>query len=88
MRLSNAAHRGRIRAANRTRVGAAKTATQQQRDRMSAARNPRYWIEKRAQRKSGYPLATLAYYGPDASFASKVVVGIVTAEQEDEPAVV
>ena len=55
---------------------------------MSAARNPRYWIEKRAQRKSGYPLATVAYYGPDASFASKVVVGIVTSEQEDEPAVV
>ena len=54
---------------------------------MSATRNPRYWIEKRAQRKSGYPLATLAYYGPDATFASKVVVGILLAEKDDDVAV-
>ncbi len=54
---------------------------------MSPTRNSRYWIEKRAQRKSGYPLATIAYYGPDASFASKVVVGIMLTEHDDDVAV-
>jgi len=28
----------------------------------------------------GFPLATIAYYGPDASQATKVVVGIIKAE--------
>ncbi len=54
---------------------------------MSPTRKSRYWIEKRAQRKSGYPLATIAYYGPDASFASKVVVGIMLTEHDDDVAV-
>jgi hypothetical protein len=47
----------------------------------SGRRNPRYWLERRAQRKTGYPLATLAYYGPDNTRASKAVVGIVISEQ-------
>ena len=64
------------------------TASRSSNTQMSTSRNPRYWIEKRAQRKSGYPLATLAYYGPHASFASKAVVGIVSSEKEDEPTVV
>jgi hypothetical protein len=33
----------------------------------------------------GYPVATVAYYGPDAERASKVAVGIVLSEGE-EPA--
>ena len=38
-------------------------------------------LEKRAKRgHHGYPLATVAYYGPDASRASKVAVGIVPSE--------
>ena len=38
-------------------------------------------LEKRARRgHRGYPLATVAFYGPDASRASKVAVGIVPAE--------
>lgn len=41
-------------------------------------RNARYWLERRANRRTGYPMATLAYYGPDDKRASKVVVGIVT----------
>lgn len=47
--------------------------------------NPRYWLHKKAQRKTGYPVATIAYYGPDDTFASKVVVGIVRFEKEKDP---
>jgi hypothetical protein len=40
-------------------------------------------LEKRARRgHRGYPLATIAFYGPDASRASKVVVGIVLDDGE------
>jgi hypothetical protein len=38
-------------------------------------------LEKKAKRgHRGYPVATVAFYGPDASRASKVSVGIVPAE--------
>lgn len=38
---------------------------------------------RRARRGfSGYPVATVAYYGPDDRFASKVAVGIVPGEGE------
>lgn len=38
-------------------------------------------LEKRAKRgHRGYPLATVAFYGPDASRASKVVIGIIPNE--------
>ena len=38
-------------------------------------------LEKRAKRgPQGYPAATVAFYGPDASRASKVSVGIVPGE--------
>ena len=38
-------------------------------------------LEKKARRgQRGYPLATIAFYGPDASRASKVAVGIVRTE--------
>ncbi len=47
-------------------------------------RNPRYWLERRAQRKTGFPLGTLAYYGPDESRASKIVVGILPTKQDRE----
>ncbi|WP_291691953.1 hypothetical protein [Bradyrhizobium sp.] len=30
----------------------------------------------------GWPVATVAFYGPDASRASKVVVGIIASEHE------
>lgn len=54
---------------------------------MTAGRpNPRYWLERKAQRKTGYPLATLAYYGPDDSRASKAVVGIFMSEQASDAA--
>ena len=39
-------------------------------------------LEKKAKRGNrGYPLATVAFYGPDGSRASKVVVGIKPDEQ-------
>ena len=48
---------------------------------MGAQHNPGYWIKKKASRKTGYPVASIAYYGPDNTFASKVVVGITVSEQ-------
>jgi hypothetical protein len=50
---------------------------------VSPARDPTYWLHKLANRKTGFPLATVAYYGPDNTFASKVVVGIVVSAQDD-----
>lgn len=50
---------------------------------MSPQRNPRYWIEKKANRKTGYPAGTIAYYGPDTTFALKVVVGIVVSDKDE-----
>jgi len=44
----------------------------------------KYQLEKLANRKTGYPLATIAYYGPDNQFASKLVVGIIRSENEEE----
>jgi hypothetical protein len=44
----------------------------------------KYRLEKLTNRKTGYPLGTVAYYGPDNQFASKVVVGINKSETEEE----
>jgi len=43
---------------------------------------------KRLQKKSkrgfrGYPVATIGFYGPDDSTASKVAVGIIAGENEE-----
>ena len=44
-------------------------------------------LKKRAHRGfRGYPIGTVAFYGPDNTRASKVAVGIVTA-QDTEPIV-
>ena len=50
-------------------------------------RHPRSPLEKKARRGfRGYPIATLAFYGPNDELASKVAVGIVAAENtEAEP---
>jgi hypothetical protein len=45
----------------------------------------KYQIEKLANRKTGYPIATIAYYGPDNKMASKVVVGIFRSGNDKEP---
>ncbi len=43
--------------------------------RMSPSR--KYLIKKARVRSSGFPIATIAYYGPDDQFASKMTVGIL-----------
>ena len=49
-----------------------------------ASRNPQYWLEKLSHRKTGFPLATIAFYGEDDTVASKVVVGILVAEKDED----
>jgi len=45
--------------------------------------NARASLQKKAEQGfRGYPLATVAYYGPDDHFASKVAVGIVVSDDE------
>jgi hypothetical protein len=47
---------------------------------------PRKWLEKKAKGGfRGYPIGTIAFYGPDDKRASKVVASIVLAP-ESEPA--
>jgi len=42
---------------------------------------PRKWLKKKAKAGfRGYPVGTIAFYGPDDRRASKVAVGIITAE--------
>jgi hypothetical protein len=43
-----------------------------------------YQLQKLANRKTGYPIATIAYYGPDNQFASKAVIGIIVSEKGKE----
>ena len=41
-------------------------------------------LQRKAQKGfRGYPIATIAYYGPDDKFASKVAVGIILQEDGD-----
>ncbi|HVN54912.1 MAG TPA: hypothetical protein VMT46_11330 [Anaerolineaceae bacterium] len=40
----------------------------------------KYYLQKLANRKTGYPIVTIAYYGPDDQFASKVVVGFIASQ--------
>lgn len=52
---------------------------------MAAARAP---FPKRLRKKAkrgfrGYPVATIAFYGPDDRFASKLAVGIIGGEGEE-----
>src|SRR5882757_8296255 len=43
---------------------------------------PRKWIEKKARRGvNGYPVGTVAFYGPDNRRATKVVVSLIRAPQ-------
>ncbi len=45
------------------------------------SRSSCYYLEKRAKQGfRGYPIATIAFYGPTADFASKVAVAVFRAE--------
>lgn len=50
--------------------------------------NPPYWLQRKARRKTGYPVATVACYGPNDKFASKVVVGVVLSEKNADTALI
>lgn len=51
---------------------------------MSKITRPVSWLRKRVQRGfRGYPVATIAYYGPTADLATKVVVSIIREEGMD-----
>ena len=44
----------------------------------------RHYLEKAAKRGfRGYPIATIAFYGPNSDFASKVVISVFHAEGAD-----
>lgn len=50
-------------------------------------RTHRSALQKKSQRGfRGHPIATIAYYGPDDKFASKVAVGIVLRKEDKEVA--
>jgi len=41
------------------------------------------WSKKAQRGFHGYPVATIAFYGPTADFATKVAVGIVRGENQE-----
>jgi hypothetical protein len=48
---------------------------------MKIGPRPEKWLRKKAkQGMRGYPVGTIAYYGPDHSRASKVAVSVVAGE--------
>ncbi len=53
---------------------------------MGRIRITKTWVKKVARKTKGagyFPTATIAFYGPDASRASKVVVGIFLQKNDD-----
>ena len=48
--------------------------------RMSSAQKE---LTRRSRRRTGYPIGTIAYYGPTDQLATKVAVGIV--DKSDDP---
>ncbi len=51
---------------------------------MTLKRKRRTGLQKKAKRGfRGHPIATVAFYGPDADRASKVAVGIVVDESDE-----
>jgi hypothetical protein len=42
----------------------------------------RFFLKRIRNRPTGYPIATIAYYGPDDQTATKVAVGIVDSKDE------
>ena len=54
---------------------------------MKLGPQPKKWLEKKAKAGfRGYPVGTIAFYGPDDQRASKVAVGIIPVEgAEAEP---
>jgi hypothetical protein len=51
---------------------------------MKLQRDPAKWLRKKSKAGfRGYPIGTVAFYGPDHRRASKVAVGIIAAPESD-----
>ena len=50
---------------------------------MKLRRDPLKWLEKKSKGFRGYPVGTIAFYGPDNQRASKVAVGVIAAEDAE-----
>ncbi|MFQ5659498.1 MAG: hypothetical protein ACE5GZ_03670 [Gammaproteobacteria bacterium] len=50
---------------------------------MAQGKNRKYLIKRARKGRKGYPIATVAFYGPDNKRASKVVCGIIMNEGEE-----
>ena len=50
---------------------------------MKLRRDPLKWLEKKSKWFRGYPVGTIAFYGPDNQRASKVAVGVIAAEDAE-----
>src|SRR6266545_7564987 len=51
---------------------------------MKARSTRRDWLRQKARRGfRGYPIATVAFYGPTAELATKIVVGIIAGENRE-----
>jgi hypothetical protein len=49
---------------------------------MRKIKRPASWIAKKAKREfKGYPVATIAFYGPTAALATKIAVSIIPDER-------
>jgi hypothetical protein len=47
---------------------------------MKLGRQPRKWLDKKSKLGfRGYPVGTIAFYGPDHQRASKVAVAVIVA---------
>lgn len=50
---------------------------------MNRLQKAKYRIEKLTSRRTGWPLATLAFYGPDRARATKLVLALIRSEGGD-----
>jgi hypothetical protein len=50
---------------------------------MKLRRDPLKWLAKKSKGFRGYPVGTIAFYGPDDQRASKVAVGVIAAENAE-----
>ncbi len=54
---------------------------------MTTKNRLKYWIEKKYRSRPGYPMATVACYGPNDRFATKLVIAILQSEKDKEAAI-
>src|SRR5262245_7494089 len=73
--------------AGENKIGARRTEAKPDREGdmgMNARSSPGKWLRKKAKvGVRGYPIGTVAFYGPDNTRASKAAVGILTAPDNE-----